>query len=87
MIPVLRVILPAVDLIETARDLGGELHNAITRGLNVDYITDDTTRTKPIPATALYAARMDASGAITVVRTRQAALTPDHTYLGWPIPA
>lgn len=87
MTPVLRVILPAVDLIETTRDLGGELHNTVTRGVNVDYITDDLTRNKPIPATALYAARMDAAGVITVARTRQAALTPDHTYLGWPIPA
>lgn len=86
MTPVLRVVLPTANLTETTRDLGGQMHNAIVRGLNTDYITDDPTENKPIPATALYAARMDARGNITVQRTRQAGITAEHTYNGWTIP-
>lgn len=86
MTPVLRVIMPAASLAETRKDLGGTCDNIITRGLNVDYIVDDPAENKPIPAAALYAARMDARGVITVVRGRNVALTPDHTYAGWPIP-
>lgn len=81
MIPVLRVIIPAVDLSEPITQ------NVITRGLNVDYIVDDPAGNKPVPATALYAARMDRFGVITVARTKNVLLTPDHTYNGWVIPA
>ena len=81
MTPVLRVILPTVNLTETS------LHNSITRGANADYITDDPLGNKAIPAAALYAARMNASGQVVVVRARNPVLDPEHTYAGWPIPA
>lgn len=87
MTPVLRVVIPTASLTETRKEDGGEAHNIVGRGLNSDYITDDATRNKPVPAEALYAARMNSSGQITVVRTRQAGFTPTHTYAGWPIPA
>lgn len=87
MIPVLRVIIPAVSLTETSKSLGGTADSLITRGANVDYIVDDPAGNKPIPAGALYAARMDARGIVTVARTKNIALTPDHTYNGWPLPA
>jgi ABC-type Fe3+ transport system substrate-binding protein len=87
MTPVLRVVIPTANLTETTRDLGGQAHNFIVRGLNTDYITDDPNENKPVPATALYAARMDARGVITVIRTRQAGITAEHSYAGWPIPA
>ena len=87
MIPVLRVVLPALSLTETLRSEGGEAHNFVSLGLNVDYITDDRTGTKPVPAAALYAARMNAAGVISVARARSVALPPDHTFAGWPIPA
>lgn len=87
MTPVLRVIIPATDLTEATKTLGGTADNIITRGLNVDYIVDDPAGNKPVPATALYAARMDRFGVITVARTKNVLLTPDHTYNGWTIPA
>lgn len=87
MTPVLRVILPATDLTEATKLLGGTADNIITRGLNVDYVVDDPAGNKTVPVTALYAARMDKSGAVTVARTKNVGLTPDHTYNGWPLPA
>ena len=87
MTPVLRVVLPTANLTETPKGLGGEAHNIVTRGTNADYITDDPAGNKAVPAAALYAARMDANGVINVVRSRQAGLTPDHSYCGWPVPA
>lgn len=87
MVPVLRIVIPAADMTEALRELGGEAHCIISRGANLDYITEDRTEDKPVPAAALYAARMNERGQISVVRGRQAALTPDHTFLGWPIPA
>jgi hypothetical protein len=87
MTPVLRVVIPAVSLTETAKALGGDADNIITRGLNVDYIVDDPLGNKPVPVAALYAARMDRNGAIVVARTKNIALTPDHTFAGWPVPA
>lgn len=87
MTPCLRVIIPAGSLTETPRGSGGAAHSLIYRGDNCDYITEDPTENKAIPAAALYAARMDARGVITVVRGRNVALTPDHTYAGWPVPA
>jgi hypothetical protein len=80
MTPVLRVVMPTANVTDTAR------HNTIVRGLNSDYITDDRNGNKAIPASALYAARMNASGQVTVARTRQAGITAEHSYLGWPIP-
>lgn len=87
MKPVLRVVIPTASLTETTKDLGGEIHNAITRGLNSDYITDDNGENKSIPAAALYAARMDSRGVVTVIKGRLAGITAEHTYAGWPIPA
>lgn len=87
MTPVLRVVLPTANISETRKELGGEAHNIIVRGSNSDYITDDLAGNKPVPPSALYAARMDANGTITVARVRNVALTPDHTYFGWPVPA
>lgn len=81
MIPVLRVVMPTLSRLET------ELQNEIVRGTNSDYITDDPRGNKTVPAGALYAARMDANGKITVVKGRDIGLTPDHTFAGWPIPA
>ena len=81
MTPVLRVILPTVNLTET------QLHNTVTRGANADYITADPLGNKAIPAPALYAARMNAAGQVVVVRARQAGITAEHTYAGWPLPA
>lgn len=86
MVPVLRVVIPTANLTETLRELGGEAHSFIVRGLNTDYITDDPNENKPVPAAALYACRMDARGLTAVARTRQAGITAEHTYLGWPIP-
>jgi hypothetical protein len=87
MTPVLRVVIPTASLTETIRELGGEAHSIIVRGLNSDYITDDERGNKAVPAAALYAARMNERGQVTVVRARQAGITQEHTYLGWPIPA
>lgn len=81
MTPCMRVVMPTVNMSETAT------HNIIVRGLNSDYITDDPTENKAIPAPALYAARMDARGQVTVVRSRQAGITAEHTFAGWPVPA
>lgn len=87
MTPVLRVIIPTVNLAETAKSLGGTADNIITRGLNVDYIVDDPNGNKTVPVGALYAARMDKGGVVTPVLAKSAILTPDHTYNGWPVPA
>jgi hypothetical protein len=86
MTPVLRVVLPTANLTESPREDGGQAHNIVRTGTNADYITEDPGRNKPIPASAIYAARMDANGIVTVVRSRQPGFEPDHTYLGWPIP-
>ncbi len=80
MTPVLRVVMPTANVNDNARQ------NTIVRGLNSDYITDDPDGNKAIPPQALYAARMDANGAVNVVRSRQAGITAEHTYAGWPIP-
>lgn len=87
MTPVLRVVIPVVNLTETTRDLGGLADNIITRGTNADYIVADPGGNRSVPAQALYAARMDRFGVVTVVLGRNVALTPDHTYNGWPVPA
>jgi hypothetical protein len=81
------VIIPAVSLTETEKRLGGTADSLITRGVNVDYIVDDPTGNKTVPIGALFAARMDRNGVITRVLVKDATLTPDHTYMGWPIPA
>lgn len=86
MIPVLRVIIPVASLTETTKILGGTADNIITRGVNVDYIVDDPAGNKPVPIGALYAARMNRFGVVTVVLGKNIALTPDHTYMGWPVP-
>jgi hypothetical protein len=87
MVPVLRVVIPTANLTETRKEDGGQAHNIIVRGLNSDYITDDPNGNKSVPVQAVYAARMNDRGQITVVRARQAGFTPTHTYAGWPIPA
>ena len=87
MTPVLRVIIPAAILTETAKAQGGIADNIITRGANVDYIVDDPNGNKAVPVGALYAARMDKDGKITVVVPKSVLLTADHTFVGWPIPA
>lgn len=84
--PVLRVVIPTASLTESLRELGGQAHSFIVGNLNTDYITDDPAGNKPVPAAALYAARMDARGNIAVQRTRQTGITYEHTYAGWPIP-
>ncbi len=81
MIPVLRVVMPTANVTDNAR------HNTIVRGLNSDYITDDPAGNKAVPASALYAARMSATGVVVVVRSRAAGITAEHTYAGWPNPA
>lgn len=81
MNPVLRVVMPTANINDNER------HNTIVRGLNSDYITDDPLGNKSIPASALYAARMDRNGVVVVVRTRQAGITAEHTFAGWPVPA
>ncbi len=81
MTPVLRVVIPTANLTET------EIEGSVVRGLNTDYITPDRLGNKSVPAAALYAARMNAAGQVVVSRGRNVALTPNHTYLGWPIPA
>lgn len=87
MTPVLRVVMPTANVPETPKDQGGPIHNSVVRGLNSDYITDDPDGNKSIPPQALYAARMDARGVVVVVRSRQAGITAEHTYAGWPLPA
>jgi hypothetical protein len=67
--------------------LGGTADNIVTRGLNVDYIVDDPNGNKAVPVGALYAARMNAAGQVTVVVPKSALLTADHTFDGWPDPA
>ena len=86
MTPVLRVVMPTANVTETPADVGGQMHHSIRRGLNTDYVTDDRNGNKAIPASALYAARMSATGVVTVIRTRQAGITAEHTYAGWPLP-
>lgn len=85
MAPVLRVVIPTASLTESSKEDGGQAHNIIARGTFSDYITDDVSENKAIPAAAVYAARMNDRGQITVIRGRQAGYTPDHTYAGWPI--
>jgi hypothetical protein len=63
------------------------MHHSVVRGLNTDYITDDPAGNKAVPAAALYAARMSATGVVVVVRARGAGITAEHTYAGWPLPA
>jgi hypothetical protein len=87
MTPVLRVIIPAASLTEATKTLGGTADNIITRGLNVDYNVDDPNGNKAVPVGALYAARMNAAGQVTVVVPKSALLTADHTFDGWPAPA
>lgn len=81
MVPVLRIVMPTANVTDTERQ------NTIVRGLNSDYITEDPTENKSVPVEALYAARMDARGVVTIVRTRQAGITAEHTYAGWVLPA
>lgn len=82
MVPVLRVVMPTINLEDPVETLQG----IVTRGLNVDYIIEDARGNRSIPASALYAARMNANGEVTVARGKSVLLEPDHTYLGWPIP-
>jgi len=79
MTPVLRVIMPTLSVTALASTLQG----TVAYGTNSDYITDNLTP----PVGALYVAKMDDKGAITVLAAKSVALTPAHTYLGWPIPA
>jgi len=79
MTPVLRVILPTISVSVLASTLEG----SVAYGTNTDYITDNLTP----PVGALYVAKMDDKGAITVLAAKSVTLTPTHTYLGWPIPA
>lgn len=84
MTPVLRVILPTLSVTELPLGtVGTKLTGAVTYGTNSDYITDNLIP----PVGALYVAKMDDKGAITVLTAKSAALTPTHSYLGWPIPA
>ena len=83
MVPVIRIVIPLADLTEPLDTLQG----IVTRGLNADYIIEDRNGNRAIPLSALYAARMNERGQVTVARVKNALLEPDHTFLGWPIPA
>lgn len=50
--------------------------------VNYDYITEDMTP----PVGALYCASMDGNGNINVVVAKNILYTPNHNFLGWPLP-
>ena len=79
MTPVLRVIIPTIGVSASLATVEG----TVIQGANSDYITEDLT----VPVGALYVAKMDDKGAVSVLTPKSIALTPTHTYLGWPIPA
>ena len=55
----------------------------VSLGGNTYYITANTAR----PASSLYAMMLMPNGSMILSQSKQAGLTPVHTFAGWAIPA
>ena len=60
-----------------------KIENYVSMGGNTYYITENTAR----PAASLYAMMLMPNGSMILSQSKQAGLTPVHTFAGWAIPA
>ena len=83
MNPALFVIMTTADYQTGPALTDTQIQGSVDMGSNTYFITGNLTP----PASTTYVCRMNANGTFLVSQSRQAGLTPIHTFLGWQIPA